>query len=356
MHMQILWKWGYMSKYKRKDLENYVPYNPNYIENKYKMDANESPFCLDKNEKGEFIKWFSQNENLNLYPDTNSTELRETISVLHNVEAKNVICGVGSDEIIDCICKTFLEVSENVLIPIPTFEMYETFTRLNRGNPIKIELNTDFSLDENLVISKAKEYNAKLIFICSPNNPTGNVVSNDKIKKIASNVDSIVIIDEAYGEFSDTSIINEIENFDNIIVLKTFSKAYGLAGARVGYALTNNNLAIALNSVKSPYNLSTLSQKIATFVLKNSEEYKKRVQFLIEQRQYLFTELSKNANIKIYESSANFLYLESKIPIYDTLLNEGILVRRYKSEDVEKIRITVSKKYENELIVKIING
>lgn len=345
-----------MSKLKRKDLENYIPYEPNYIENKYKMDANESPFCLDEKEKQSFIKWFLENENLNIYPDTNSAELREAIAILHNVNAKNVICGVGSDEIIDCICKTFLEVSENVLIPVPTFEMYETFTKLNRGNPIKVDLNDDFSLDENLVISKAKETNAKLIFICSPNNPTGNIVSNDKIKKIASNVDSIVIVDEAYGEFSKTSIIDEVENFDNIIVLKTFSKAYGLAGARVGYAITNNNLITALNSVKSPYNLSTLSQKMATFVLKNTQEYKKRIKFLIEQRQYLFNELSNNENIKIYSSEANFLYLECKTPIYDKLLAEGILVRRYKSDDAEKIRITVSKKEENELIVKIVNG
>lgn len=346
-----------MSNFIREDLKKFVPYKPNNKVYKYKMDANESPFSLPKKVKDDFMNWIKDEENLNIYPETNSDELRCEIAKLYNLNKDNIVCGVGSDELIDCIIKTYLEINEYIIVSTPTFDMYEEFTLINRGKVEKLNLKEDFTIDTELIIKRAKEINAKLVFICSPNNPTGTLVSNEDIKKIANSLNSIIIVDEAYGEFSDESIISEIDNLKNVIVLKTFSKAYGIAGTRVGFAISNFDLINDINIVKPPFNLSTLSQKLALFCLKNKEEYLERIEYLKSERDRVISELEKNDKVKIYPSNANFIFGKSKLPICDIAYEKGIIIRKYSEIDgYYPFRITINTIEENNLLIEIIKN
>lgn len=344
-----------MSKFIREDLKKFVPYKPNEIAYTSKMNANESPFTLVEEVKQEFVKWLNENENLNIYPETNSDTLRCAIADFYKLKQDNIVCGVGSDELIDCIMKAFLEINESVIISSPTFDMYGIFTQINRGKIIDVPLNNDYSINTDIIIKKAIEDKAKIIFICSPNNPTGNIVTNEDIIKIANNVNSIVVVDEAYAEFSSKSIINEINSLNNVIILRTFSKAFGLAGVRVGYAISNIDLINDINVVKAPFNLSTVSQKLALLCLKYADKYVDRIEYLKNERNRVFLELEKNKNIVVYKSGANFIYVKSKIDIAEKVYEKGILIRKYSdNDDIKIFRITINTKEENDLLIKII--
>ncbi len=345
-----------MNRWIREDLQEYKPYKPNEVPHSYKMNANESPFKLPESVKEDIISWIKNSENLNIYPSTNCDELRQCIGELFGLDSDNVVCGVGSDEIIDCITKAFLNVNDTVVFPIPTFYMYEMSTIVNRGKTVKVSLNKDFSLDEDKFIKAVKDNDGKLVFLCTPNNPTGGVLKIQQLKKILESVTCPVVIDEAYGEFTEESMTGLIKKYDNIIVLKTFSKSYGLAGARIGYALAQKELIEAINIVKPPYNVSTISQLLATYAIKNNEKYIERINYLKNEREYLLKELKKINKIKVLQSETNFIYLISDLPIYESCLKEGILVREYASEIGANLRITVGKHEENEKLIKIIQS
>ncbi len=343
-----------MNKWLRDDLQEYKPYIPNEVPHTYKMNANESPFCMEENVKKDLIAFLENSENLNIYPNSNADSLREHIADLYGFHKDNIVCGVGLDEVIDCITKAFLNVGDSVIFPIPTFYMYELSTIINRGKVVKVMLEEDFSLDENKIIKAVNDNNGKLVFLCTPNNPTGGVIQREKLIKIIENVKCPVVIDEAYVEFADNSMLSFVEKYENLIIMRTFSKAYGLAGARVGYAIGNTEIIEAITIVKPPYNISTISQILATSAIKNSDKYKERIEYLKKEREYLIKELKKIKGIKVYKSETNFIYMITDLPIYKNALKEGILVREYASEIGANIRITVGKHQENEKLMKII--
>lgn len=342
----------------RKDLKDFKPYHSQSKEFKYKLDANESPYNLPNNVLINFINYLMNQENLNVYPDTDSIALRTEIAKFYSVEIENIVCGVGSDQIIDYITKVFLEVGEKIAILKPTFSMYEQSAKLNHGDVHVINLDDEFKTDINKVIHEVNENNIKILFLCTPNNPTGNSFTIEGMNRIIKQTNCIIVIDEAYAEFSDDTMIPFIEKHDNIIILRTFSKAYGLAGARVGYAIGSERIINAINIVKAPYNLSTLSEVLAVEVLKNSDEYKKRITYIIEAKNKLFIELSEINWLKVYESDANFLLVDSKKKISEYLEENGILVRVISQNEnpliKERIRISIGMEYENEKIVTLL--
>lgn len=342
-----------MKEWLRNDLKDYIPYNATDPEYNIKLNANESPFNMPDKVKDNIIKWIKEKENLNIYPDTDCTELRIELAKFWNVQKQNIICGVGSDQMIDYICKAFLEVDDIVLVPSPSFSMYTLTAKLNKAKVINIAFDDNFEYNTDYIIQLCNKYNPKLLFICTPNNPTGKSINIEDIKKILNNTKCPVILDEAYAEFNDKTMIPFINDYKNIIILRTFSKAYSLAGIRVGYAVANEDAINCIEIVKTPYNLNTLSQKIAIEVLKNVEIYKERIDYLKSERDWLFDKLKAIDYIKAYSSDANFIYVESKIDIAKKLLNSGILIRAFnKQDDLYRFRISIGTRQQNEELIK----
>lgn len=342
----------------RKDLKGFKPYHTNAKQCKYKLDANESPYNLPNNVLINFINYLMNEENLNIYPDSDSTALRTEIAKFYSVEIENIVCGVGSDQLIDYITKVFLEVGEKIAILKPTFSMYELSARLNHGDVHVINLDDEFKTDISRLIQEVNENNIKILFLCTPNNPTGNSFTIDGIKKIIKNTNCIIVVDEAYAEFSDDTMIPFIDKYENIIVLRTFSKAYGLAGVRVGYAIGNEKIIDAINIVKAPYNLSTLSEVLAVEALKNADEYKKRIKDIIVEKDKLYKALSQINWLKAHESDANFILIDSKKNVSSYLEENGILVRvisENKNPEIkERIRISVGIEHTNEKLIALL--
>lgn len=339
----------------RNDLKDYIPYNAKETKCKVKLDANESPFHLSKQIKEDIIKWLNTDENLNRYPDTDCKELRKKLGEYWNVKPKNIICGVGSDQIIDYICKIFLEPEDIVCVPSPSFSMYTLTAQLNRAKVVNISFDNDFEYNADKIIEVCKANNPKILFICNPNNPTGKQIKVKEIKKILEQVNCIVVVDEAYAEFNDITMIPYINKYTNMIVLRTFSKAYNLAGIRVGYAVANNDIIKALEIVKTPFNLSTLSQFIATKAIENSISTTQRIDWLKVEKDWLYKKLKRFNILKVYSSHSNFIYVESKIDIAKILKDRGIIIRSFKAEnDLYKSRITVGDREENKKLLKVL--
>ncbi len=342
----------------RSDLKAFVPYHDAHKPFIHKLNANESPFTLTDNVRAKFLDWLQNRENLNIYPDTDSTELRAAISRFWGLDCENVVCGVGSDQIIDYITKAFLEFGDKIIIPNPTFSMYALTSIINRGKIIEAPLNEDYSVDVENTINITNDQRAKLLFLCTPNNPTGNSLNEQSLKRVLEGVNCVVVVDEAYAEFSGGTIIPYINKYENLIVLRTFSKAYSLAGARVGYAVACEQMIEVINKVKAPYNLPVMSQMLAVLALEDSEEYKKRVDYLKAQRESLYIELKKINWLEVYPSDGNFIFAKSSKLITNALEEKGILIRRFGKpmENAEVVRFTVGTKEQNSQLLMYLSG
>lgn len=302
------------------------------------LDANENPF----------------GEN-NRYPDPHQTALKQALSKIKTIPIKNIFLGNGSDEVIDIAYRIFCtpNVDKVILCP-PTYGMYEVAANINNINIISIPLNTNFQLD----IDKILATKAKMIFICSPNNPTANHLDN--IETIIQQFEGIVFVDEAYIDFSShTSLIHKIEEYPNLIISQTFSKAWGLAGIRIGIAYSNTQIIDLYNKVKPPYNISTINQNTALEKLQDFDKFKTQVAHIVEQRTKLQEELSVLPLVKkIYPSDANFLLVEvtDADKIYSLLVDQKIITRNRHKIVNNCIRITVGTPKENELLLQVLKN
>lgn len=301
------------------------------------LDANENPF-------GE----------LNRYPDPYQKKLKTELSKINSVSAEAIFIGNGSDEVIDLSFRIFCEPSKDkALTFVPTYGMYEVSAALNNVELIKMPLNDEFQIDFNKLDEFINDSSIKLIFICSPNNPTGN--SMDGIEKILKKFSGVVIIDEAYIDFSEReSWIKRIEEFPNLIVSQTFSKAWGLAAARIGVAYAQPEIIHWFNKVKPPYNVSALNQNAAISALKNKRATDEQITCIKACREQLIHELNGvNRVKKIYRSDANFILVEfdNADDVYNYLINKKVITRNRNSVIKNCIRITVGLPVENEKLI-----
>ncbi|MFV0502674.1 MAG: histidinol-phosphate transaminase [Lachnospirales bacterium] len=341
-----------MKNWIRTDLKDFVPYDENHPTFEHKINANESPFTLSEEIKKDLINWL-EDENLRIYPDTSCKDLRSALGKHYNLNSENITCGVGSDALIDHITKGFLNNNDTVLIPTPSFTMYHITTKINHGKTIYYNLleENNFDFDENELINQAKKENAKLIFMCNPNNPTGTVYSKEKVTKVIENVNALVVIDEAYIEFADENLSFINSTYNNIVVLRTFSKAFGLAGARVGFAVGSKPIIDVINTVKPPYDLNTLSQLLAIKAMENYPKYMNQIRNIVAERNRMYEEIKK-MNIKIFKSQGNFLYLKSSS--FQSFIDGNILVRKFGNSDY--LRITVTTRDVNNKVLKILRS
>lgn len=298
-------------------------------------------------------------ENYNRYPDPMQWKIKEKISAFgSSVKPQQIFIGNGSDEAIDLLFRIFCEPrKDNCLICPPTYGMYEVSAKINDVEIRRANLTKDFLLDFS-GIENAIDKNSKLIFICSPNNPTGNSFDRNRILNLAKNFNGIVVVDEAYIHFSrEKSLIEDINNFPNLVVLQTFSKAWGLAGLRVGLAFANEKIIELFNKVKPPYNISAIAQKMILKALEKSEEVSETISEIIIEREKLVEKLSKFSIVeKIYPTDANFVLVKTvnADAIYDFLLNEKIVVRNRNNVELCEgcLRITIGTPDENKSLLK----
>jgi len=297
------------------------------------LDANENPFG-----------------NLNRYPDPYQNLLKEKLSDLKNIATQNIFVGNGSDEVIDLAFRIFCNPSKDkVIVCPPTYGMYEVSANINDIEIISIPLDEQFQMD----VEKILNTDAKIIFLCSPNNPTGNSLND--IEKIIQNVNGIVFVDEAYIDFSSQeSLLQKVNQYPNLIVSQTLSKAWGRAAIRVGIAYASIEIINYYNKVKPPYNVSQLNQYEAIKTLEEIDVFTKNKQTILAQRSWLMEQLSAlNLVDKIYPTDANFMLLKTKNAnaIYQKLIYDKIVVRNRHSVVENCLRITVGEPFENQKLI-----
>ena len=286
----------------KQSIKDLQPYVVNPIKCTVKLDANEGSKSLFK----ELIKDMEDNLYLNLYPDDTYKDLKEAISNYVGCSIENISVGNGSSELLDLCIKTFVDTNQLILSLNPTFSMYSIYAKVFNTKYMEAKVEDDFTINADKVIESIKEYNPKLTIICNPNNPTGTIISRDDVLKIVKSTDEIVIVDEAYMEFSNESVIDQIENYDNLIVVRTFSKAFSMAGIRTGYLVANKELVKTIEKVRAPYNLNSISALLATKALKQKEKMIEYANQVKVERDKMYQEL-KNMGIKAYKSGDIFL-------------------------------------------------
>jgi len=303
------------------------------------LDANESPFG-----------------SLNRYPDPYQSELKNKLATQRNLDEKMIFVGNGSDEVIDLLYRIFCEPKrDKALTFTPTYGMYDVSAGINDVELLKVPLTDDFDIDIETTKALLGAEQIKLTFICSPNNPTGNVFCQQKIETILQTSTGIVVIDEAYIDFSSTkSLVGLIDRYPNLVVLQTMSKARGLAAARVGFAFAARPIIELLNKVKPPYNVSLLNQQAALAALNNETDYCRNLQEILAEKETLYNFLEGLSSVQeVFPSAANFLLVRFNDAdlIYQRLIERKIIVRNRNTLIRNCIRITVGSSTENQLLM-----
>jgi len=310
------------------------------------LDANENPF-----ENG-----------VNRYPDPQQRSLKAVLAEQKKVSVKNILLGNGSDEVLDLLFRAFCEPKKDNIITLPpTYGMYKVLANINNIEEQEVLLSDNFEPNVEEILNRVT-VNTKIIFLCSPNNPTGNSFPENTIIEILENFKGLVVIDEAYIDFSDKeSWIVKIKSYPNLIVTQTLSKAYGLAGIRLGVCYGSEDVIAVLNKIKPPYNVNELTQQRALERVLNQEQVQQEVSEILEQRTYLEKTLSAlSFVIKVYKSDANFILVkvDDANKRYDQLLEEGIVVRNRSTQPLceNTLRFTVGTVEENKRLIKIITN
>lgn len=323
-------------------VKSYQTLRDSYINKKaIYLDANENPF-------GEF----------NRYPDGDPIQLKKKLAEINVAKTENLFLGNGSDELIDLTMRIFCEpAKDSILIMNPSFVMYEIYAKMNNLQVEKLQLNSDFELEKDKFLDTISESQAKALFLCSPNNPTGNSI--DDLEFYIQNFNGIVVVDEAYIEFSpEDSAVKLLNKYPNLIVLKTLSKAFGMAGLRIGVGFASAEIASLFIQLKPPYNISSQSQRLALEQLNNIEQIQNNIKFILEEKEKLKEGLDQiNEVVKIYPSDANFFLIEFKDAqlTYQKLLDNNILTSLRHPILKNCLRISVGTAQENSELLKVLS-
>jgi histidinol-phosphate aminotransferase len=310
------------------------------------LDANENPYSSDYNR----------------YPDPHQKQLKKKISELKNINENQIFLGNGSDEAIDLLFRAFCEPGKDeVLIPQPTYGMYAVSASINDIKINSVNLTKDFDLDLEATLS-AITAKTKIIFLCSPNNPSGNLLTKEKAIAVIKNFHGLVVVDEAYIDFADSQSLTEfLDRHNNLVVLQTLSKAWGLAGLRLGICFTSTEIISILNKIKPPYNISSITQCLALERLQQVEIKEQQVKEIVSQRKIMEAKLQGIKIVeRVYHSDSNFLLVRvtGARKIYDNLLTKGIVLRDRSNVILCDgcLRITVGTPKENQLLLDELKG
>jgi histidinol-phosphate aminotransferase len=338
-----------LNKLLRPNIRDLVPYSSARDEFKGEasifLDANENSFGSP------LIKWY------NRYPDPLQKKLKDKLAAIKGVPAAKIFVGNGSDECIDVLIRAVCEPgTDNLIICPPTYGMYEVSANINNVQARKVKLMPDFQLDLP-ALEQAVDENTKMIFLCSPNNPTGNSLYREDVEMVLNNFPGLVVMDEAYINFSrHRSFTLELEDYPNLVVMQTLSKAWGLAALRVGLAFASEAIINVMNKIKPPYNINQASQELALQALEEVGQVNDMIREIVKEREALRESLLELQVVqKIYPSDANFLLVkvENARDIYHYLVNHGIVVRDRSNVELCEgcLRITVGTPHENKALI-----
>lgn len=295
-----------------------------------KLDLNEN-FFIPRERLLELLIEALEDLDLRLYPRNEEEKLRGEIGGYVGFPADNIVVGNGSDDLLERIAHLFLEKGEQAITISPTFSMYRFAVNLQRAKLVEVPLKEDFSLDVDGMLSNVTS-KTKVLFLCSPNNPTANQFGIDEIKYLVESFPGVVVVDEAYVEFADYSVVPLIKEYENLIVVRTFSKAFGLAGLRLGYCIADIEIIKALSeSVSSPFSVNTVSLKVGAKILENRAIVEEAIRKVRAEREKLVKALNDINGVKAFNSKTNFVLFRMENPldnVYNSLLQKGVLVRK----------------------------
>ena len=309
------------------------------------LDANESPF----------------DNGINRYPDNKHVQLKKVISKLKNVDKNQIIFGNGTDEILDLIVRVFCNPNKDKIITLPpTYGMYDVIAKTNGVENVEIPLKNDFSIDKNEIL-KLSSKTTKVLFLCSPNNPTGNSFDINDLADLIKSFNGVIVVDEAYIDFSSKkSLISLINENNNLIITQTMSKAYGMAGIRFGMGFSNEKIINYLNKIKPPYNINVLTERKALEQLNKIDQIKIGIELVLEEKKLLVACLERLEFVeKIYESDSNFILVrvDNADLRYNQLSEKGIIVRNRSNQYLCQncLRITIGTENENKSLIKTLS-
>ncbi|MGI6119843.1 MAG: histidinol-phosphate transaminase [Desulfosporosinus sp.] len=339
----------------RSPVRQLVPYETKYLPQCIKLDANENPF-----------PWPAKMQQLlyegelafNRYPDGMCGELKSAIGKYTKIPPQGILIGNGSDEIIQLILLTFGGLGKSLIIHPPTFSMYQIYARLTDTKIVPVPLLNGLVLDTEKMLAAALSPQAHLVIVCNPNNPTGSLFPREEILRLVRESGKIVVVDEAYAEFSGVTLIPEIVNYPNLLIMRTFSKSFGLAGLRLGYLLGQPETIALINRVRPPFNVNSFSQRAGCLALSFLEEYQAQIQMIREETRKLQAGLMQLPDVVVYPTQANFILFKPKDPDgwANELLKRGFLVRNMGALPVlgKCLRISAGLPEENEEFLRAI--
>lgn len=322
-----------------------------------RLNVNENPYNIPSPLLNKIMGQITE-FNFNIYPDEKSDELRDELAKNLNVEKDMLICTNGSDELIKIIMDTYVKPGDTVLSHAPTFIEYKVMSDIRGGSYKEVLPREDLSCDfESLVLEASKQTNG-VIFICTPNNPTGEIFTEDMMEQILSTYSGIVVVDEAYCEFSNQSAIPLLKKYPNLLIMRTLSKAFGLASLRIGYGIGSPEIITSLSKNKMPYNLNALSSKIGAIAIRNSDLIYKNIEIIKSERDRMYEELDTIPALSYFKGQSNFILIKTPLSkkISDDLRSKNILVRQFTAGMLADnyFRFSISTPEINDTVIKVI--
>lgn len=318
------------------------------------LNANELYTNISNEIKKEIVDELSQ-LSFNRYPDQSNAKLIQAYSSYQSLECSQVLAGNGSDEMLGLLVAYFLGKDKTLYTLAPDFSMYDYYASMHEANIVKFTCNEDGSFDMDAFIERGRRSCVQMILFSNPNNPTGHMVSNQQLIRLVEAFPTIpVVIDEAYGEFANDSMITHINRYSNLYVTRTLSKAFGLAGMRLGFLMSNKNNIKELQRVMVPYNISSLTQLVGCIVLRHASEYEQITKEVIQARDMLYDKVKNFQHMTFYPSQANYLYgrCQQKDQLMKLFENNDVTIRTYTDDT---FRITIGSKEENDMVFQIVD-
>ncbi|AEA46315.1 histidinol-phosphate transaminase [Archaeoglobus veneficus] len=321
------------------------------LEKVVKLASNENPYGPSP----KAVKAFKSFDNLHIYPDPDPEDLRQKIGEYVGFDAERIVLGAGIDGVMENIFKLFVDPGDEVVIPVPSFPYYHILTRVCGARDVAVKRREDFTIDVEAVLNSVTE-RTKIVLICSPNNPTGNVESEEAVREIAESCEALIFVDEAYGEFSSKNLLRLAE-YENVVVARTFSKAFGLANLRIGYAVVSEEVRREYLKVSTPFPLSTPAKLAAMAALDDRDHLRFVVEKTREERERVTKELLE-MGVKVYPSEANFILIETSLKaavLAEELMKRGVIIRdcsKFIGCNEHHVRVSIGRKEENNVFLE----
>lgn len=336
-------------------LQDVVPYDPKYLPADAFLSANENPSDVPARVKAAILRAINK-LSLNRYPDPLANDLRRLIAEANGLDVDQVLVGNGGDELLFDMALAWGGPGRTFLNIPPTFSVYGMNARLLGTKVVDVPRLSDFTIDQDAVISRVAQGDIDYVIVTSPNNPTGDVADFQFIKRLLEVTDALIMVDEAYFEFSQKTVVPLLAAHDNLIILRTFSKAYSLAGARMGYVMGDASVIREFIKVRQPYSVNAVSQTIARAVFENRKEFELGINAIIEERARVMDKLQALSGVEVFPSEANYILVRIKnaSDVWQRLYDCGVLVRDFsRSKGLENcLRITIGSRAENDMLLE----